>query len=168
MALTGLSPVEVIERMNELQEKLKVVDGPDHLSKEAQQNATLLFLAHLRATFASKRVLKEYKLTPEAFNWVLGEIETRFNAVSSPCSCAFLISIVPGIWSSQALASLVCHLYSISSLNLSLCPLHVYDHSSNVSSWHSCKYITTVQTTRYEHLLIEGCMAWYAGACLSW
>jgi DNA-directed RNA polymerase II subunit RPB1 len=74
--------VEVITRMRELQEKLKVVDGPDPLSREAQRNATLLFLSHLRAIFASKRVLREYKLTPEAFNWILGEIETRFNSVS--------------------------------------------------------------------------------------
>ena len=59
----------------------QVVDGPDALSKEAQRNATLLFFSHLRATFASKRVLKEYKLTAEAFDWILGEVETRFNMV---------------------------------------------------------------------------------------
>lgn len=58
-----------------------MVDGPDALSKEAQRNATLLFFSHLRATFASKRVLKEYKLTSEAFDWILGEVETRFNLV---------------------------------------------------------------------------------------
>ncbi len=60
---------------------MQVVDGPDALSKEAQRNATLLFFSHLRATFASKRVLREYKLTPEAFDWILGEVETRFNQV---------------------------------------------------------------------------------------
>ncbi len=62
-----------------------MVDGPDALSKEAQRNATLLFFSHLRATFASKRVLREYKLTPEAFDWILGEVETRFNQVKIPC-----------------------------------------------------------------------------------
>ena len=62
----------------------QVVDGPDALSKEAQRNATLLFFSHLRATFASKRVLKEYKLTAEAFDWILGEVETRFNMVCDP------------------------------------------------------------------------------------
>ena len=60
-----------------------MVDGPDALSKEAQRNATLLFFSHLRATFASKRVLREYKLTPEAFDWILGEVETRFNQVQA-------------------------------------------------------------------------------------
>ena len=68
------------------------MDGQDALSKEAQRNATLLFFSHLRATFASKRVLREYKLTPEAFDWILGEVETRFNQVRLPyqsvsCCC---------------------------------------------------------------------------------
>ncbi|BDA48126.1 probable DNA-directed RNA polymerase II subunit RPB1 [Coccomyxa sp. Obi] len=75
---SGLNPVEVILRMKELQEKLMVVDGPDELSREAQRNATLLFLSHLRATFASKRVIREYKFDQEAFIWVVGEIEDRF------------------------------------------------------------------------------------------
>ena len=68
-----------------------MVDGPDALSKEAQRNATLLFFSHLRATFASKRVLREYKLTPEAFDWILGEVETRFNQARCPPlqSCLF-------------------------------------------------------------------------------
>ena len=33
--------------MRELQEKLRVVDGPDALSREAQRNATLLFQARV-------------------------------------------------------------------------------------------------------------------------
>lgn len=65
----------------ELCQKLKVVDGQDRLSQEAQKNATLLFMSHLRATLASKRVLGEYKLTYEAFRWVVGEVESRFNEV---------------------------------------------------------------------------------------
>jgi DNA-directed RNA polymerase II subunit RPB1 len=34
---------------------------------------------HLRATFAIRRVLEKYHLTREAFDWVLGEVETKFN-----------------------------------------------------------------------------------------
>ncbi len=70
-------------RIRELQQKLIVVDGPDELSQEAQRNATLLFLSFLRATFASKRVIRDYKFNREAFDWILGEIETRFHAVSN-------------------------------------------------------------------------------------
>jgi hypothetical protein len=48
-------------------------------------NATQLFNIHLRATFASKRVIKDYKLNRDAFSWILGEIENRFNqAIAHP------------------------------------------------------------------------------------
>ncbi|KAK2079991.1 hypothetical protein QBZ16_002386 [Prototheca wickerhamii] len=77
---TGLSPVAVVQRVQRLTEKLRVVAGLDALSLEAQRNATLLFFALLRSTLASKRVLREYKLTPEAFDWLAGEVETRFMA----------------------------------------------------------------------------------------
>ncbi|GKF80905.1 DNA-directed RNA polymerase II subunit 1, partial [Tanacetum coccineum] len=55
-----------------------VVPGDDLLSIEAHKNATLFFSILLRSTFASKRVLSEYRLTREAFEWVIGEIESRF------------------------------------------------------------------------------------------
>ncbi len=51
------------------------------MSVEARRNATFLFHAHLRATLATKRVLSEYRLTQEAFSWLVGEIETRFQTV---------------------------------------------------------------------------------------
>jgi DNA-directed RNA polymerase II subunit RPB1 len=49
------------------------------LSREAQDNATLTFRMHLRATFASRRVLEKFHLNREAFEWVLGEVEAKFN-----------------------------------------------------------------------------------------
>ncbi|KAH9982072.1 beta and beta-prime subunits of DNA dependent RNA-polymerase [Lactifluus volemus] len=49
------------------------------ISRECQANATLNFCMHLRATFATRRVLERYHLTREAFDWVLGEVETKFN-----------------------------------------------------------------------------------------
>ena len=39
----------------------------------------MFFNIHLRATFASKRVLKEYRLTREAFEWIIDEIVWRFS-----------------------------------------------------------------------------------------
>lgn len=56
-----------------------MVAGEDGLSKEAQRNATTMFMALLRGNLASKRILKDYKLTQEAFDWLVGEVETRFN-----------------------------------------------------------------------------------------
>lgn len=61
----------------------QIVPGSDALSKEAQTNATLLFMSMVRATLASKRVLREYRLNQEAFDWVVGEVIARFHLVSS-------------------------------------------------------------------------------------
>ncbi|XP_065856882.1 DNA-directed RNA polymerase II subunit RPB1-like [Euphorbia lathyris] len=75
---SDIHPMEVVEAVDKLQERLKVVPGEDQLSVEAQKNATLFFGILLRSTLASKRVLQEYRLTREAFDWVIGEIESRF------------------------------------------------------------------------------------------
>ncbi|XVE87489.1 hypothetical protein DITRI_Ditri18aG0121500 [Diplodiscus trichospermus] len=76
--VSDLHPVEIVDSVDKLQERLKVVPGTDPLSVEAQKNATLFFCILLRSTLASKRVLQEYRLTKEAFEWVIGEIESRF------------------------------------------------------------------------------------------
>ncbi|KRX23439.1 DNA-directed RNA polymerase II subunit RPB1, partial [Trichinella nelsoni] len=39
----------------------------------------LLFNCMLRSTLSSKRLAEEFKLNHEAFEWILGEVETRFN-----------------------------------------------------------------------------------------
>ncbi|CAN6481632.1 unnamed protein product [Victoria cruziana] len=75
---SDMHPMEIVEAVDKLQERLKVVPGEDAMSMEAQKNATLFFNILLRSTFASKRVSKEYRLTREAFDWVIGEIESRF------------------------------------------------------------------------------------------
>ncbi|KAG6556309.1 hypothetical protein Mapa_002251 [Marchantia paleacea] len=75
---SDMHPMEIVEAVDKLQERLKVVAGDDPISMEAQKNATLFFNCLLRSTLASKRVLKEWRLPKEAFEWVIGEIETRF------------------------------------------------------------------------------------------
>ncbi|CAI9763520.1 unnamed protein product [Fraxinus pennsylvanica] len=75
---SDMHPMEIVEAVDKLRERLKVVVGDDYLSMEAQKNATLFFNILLRSALASKRVLKEYRLTREAFDWVVGEIESRF------------------------------------------------------------------------------------------
>jgi DNA-directed RNA polymerase II subunit RPB1 len=54
------------------------VIGEDDISIEMQHNSTLLFNILLRTTLASKRVLSEFKLTKESFDWIVGEIAIRF------------------------------------------------------------------------------------------
>ena len=64
--------------VRELSSKLIIVDGEDEISRQAQKNATLLFNALLRSVLCSRRVSEEHKLSSEAFEWLLGEVETRF------------------------------------------------------------------------------------------
>ena len=67
--------------MQELTEKLIVVGGADALSVEAQRNATMLFKIHLRSTLSAKRVAGEFHLSRQAFEWILGEVDSRFKQV---------------------------------------------------------------------------------------
>lgn len=77
-ARSDLHPTIVIPAVRDLLDRLVVVRGDDKLSKEGQDNATLLFKAHLRSRLAFKRVVTEYSLNKLAFQHVLGEIESRF------------------------------------------------------------------------------------------
>ncbi|OSX68017.1 hypothetical protein POSPLADRAFT_1177028 [Postia placenta MAD-698-R-SB12] len=76
---SDLEPAYIIAAVRELANRLIVVRGDTPISHEAQENATLMFRIHLRATFAARRVLEKYHLNREAFEWVLGEIEAKFN-----------------------------------------------------------------------------------------
>ena len=64
--------------VSELSKKLVIVPGEDAISKQAQTNATFLFNTLLRSVLCSKQVSEQHKLSAEAFEWVLGEVETRF------------------------------------------------------------------------------------------
>lgn len=75
---TNLSPIKVVKSVESLVKKLTIVPGEDRLSLQANENATILFKALVRSTLCSKRVAEEFRLTTEAFEWLVGEIETRF------------------------------------------------------------------------------------------
>ncbi|KPV73620.1 uncharacterized protein RHOBADRAFT_54819 [Rhodotorula graminis WP1] len=77
---SDLPPAEVVEAVDSLVRRLVVVRGNDDLSHEAQANATRLFGIFVRSVLASRRVIEEYHLNREAFEWVVGEVETKFNA----------------------------------------------------------------------------------------
>uniref|UniRef100_A0A7E4VMI7 DNA-directed RNA polymerase subunit n=1 Tax=Panagrellus redivivus TaxID=6233 RepID=A0A7E4VMI7_PANRE len=76
---TELHPATIIEGVRKLGDRLVIVSGTDKISRQAQENATLLMNILLRSTFATKQVAEVYKLTNEAFEWIIGEIESRFN-----------------------------------------------------------------------------------------
>ena len=76
---SDLEPGYIVDAVHELGKRLIVVRGDDPLSQEAQANATLNFRMHLRATLATRHVLEKHHLTLEAFDWVVGEIESKFH-----------------------------------------------------------------------------------------
>jgi DNA-directed RNA polymerase II subunit RPB1 len=75
---TSLDPLKCIEGLEQLEMKLEVVKGSDPLSKEAQHNATMMIKYLLHGALASKIVCRDYRLSEEAWDWVLGEIEIRW------------------------------------------------------------------------------------------
>lgn len=52
----------------------------DPFAREAQDNATLLFQIHIRASLSCKKCIMQHRLSIKAFLWILGEIESRFLA----------------------------------------------------------------------------------------
>ena len=77
-APTDLSPLRVIQGVRDLLEKCIIVVGEDKLSVQANRNATLLFQCLIRSTLCTKKLAEEHRLSSEAFEWLIGEIETRF------------------------------------------------------------------------------------------
>lgn len=77
---TDLHPLKAISGLRDLLNRLVVVKGSDSISTEAQANATLLLSAHIRASLCCKQLQTVHRLSSSAFEWVLGEIEARFNA----------------------------------------------------------------------------------------
>ncbi|PGH28159.1 hypothetical protein AJ80_00049 [Polytolypa hystricis UAMH7299] len=84
-SISDLHPAEVIPQVEALLDRLVVVRGDDVISKEAQENATLLFKAQLRSRLAFRRLVTQYSLNKLAFQHVLGAIENRFaRAAANP------------------------------------------------------------------------------------
>ena len=82
---SDLNPLDILDQVQEMSERLVIVRGSDGLSLMAQANATMLFKMFLRSMLSVRRVIEEFYLNKEAFHWVLGEVESKFNlAVASP------------------------------------------------------------------------------------
>ena len=59
-------------------DKFMVVKGDDRISKQANDNATTLMKCLVRSMLCSRQAIQKHRLTAEAFDWLVGEIETRF------------------------------------------------------------------------------------------
>eukprot|EP01132_Coremiostelium_polycephalum_P012859 gene12859-15717_t len=86
--VSDLNPATVVNQIEGIISRLKIVptsdqtrneDATNRLWIEANFNATLLFSILLRSTLSSKRVLEEFRLTQKAFDWVCGEVESKFS-----------------------------------------------------------------------------------------
>ena len=55
-----------------------ICKGADRISQQANANATPLMNCLVRSVLCSKQVIEQYRLSSEAFEWILGEIEARF------------------------------------------------------------------------------------------
>lgn len=75
----------VLVGVDELCKRLNVVVGEDRLSVQANANATLLIKCLVRSTLCAKRVTEEFRLSSEAFEWLIGEIESRFQQAQVSC-----------------------------------------------------------------------------------
>jgi len=89
--MTG-SLIAAMLGVRELSKKFVIVKGDDWLSREANINATLLMNILVRSMLCSKRVIEELHLTSEAFEWILGEIETRY-IQAQVCQLSLLSSV---------------------------------------------------------------------------
>ena len=74
---SDLSPMYIIEEVQKLKKRLVLVKGEDEISKEAQRNATLLIFINIGSHLNTKRLITE-RIRKVAFDWILGEIESRF------------------------------------------------------------------------------------------
>ena len=75
---SNLDPEHVVRKVRELTNKLRTMEAADDVTREVQINATTLFKIHLRATLASKRIIRQHRLTTDAFETLLGEVEKQF------------------------------------------------------------------------------------------
>ena len=82
---SNLDPRYAIPKVREMLERLVIVRGDDPLSVEADLNATLLCKANFRSRLAFKRIVKDDSLTKDAFDNIIGDLESRFSrSLASP------------------------------------------------------------------------------------
>ncbi|XP_070193004.1 DNA-directed RNA polymerase II subunit RPB1-like isoform X1 [Littorina saxatilis] len=75
---SDLPPVKVIQDVRSLCDRLKVIQGEDAASLHSNAQATQLMRLLVRASLCAKSVTQEHRLSSEAFDWLLAQIEARF------------------------------------------------------------------------------------------
>lgn len=86
---SDLHPTHVIESIHKLSEDLCAIPGinvrRDPLLLQAKENSTWLFKIYLRSLLSSKKAIIEERLSKSAFDFIIGEIKSRFDqAIANP------------------------------------------------------------------------------------
>ncbi|TID28039.1 hypothetical protein CANINC_002720 [Pichia inconspicua] len=76
---SDLTIKEIVESVQKLCKQFTVIRGDGGCLTEARNNSTLLFQCLIRSKLATRRVLEEYRLNRDAFEWVIGTIEQQFS-----------------------------------------------------------------------------------------
>ena len=75
---SDLNPLIALRMVRELKEKLILVKGNDEISKEGQSCALTLFNMVLNYSLSTKNIIIKHRLTKKAFEFVCGEILSKF------------------------------------------------------------------------------------------
>lgn len=76
---SNLRPSDVVPVIQNMLSNMKIVRGKDPISHEADHNATILFKALLRSRLSFKEIVKEHRLNKLAFDYILGELQSRWD-----------------------------------------------------------------------------------------
>jgi DNA-directed RNA polymerase II subunit RPB1 len=75
---SDLNPVDVIRDVKALAEELSVINGSCDVTAFVNNNALKLFRAFLFHSLTAKKVILDYKLSSDAFRYLLNEIRERY------------------------------------------------------------------------------------------
>lgn len=82
---SALNPIDVIKSLNDLISRIEIMKHDyinpyiTSVAKEQNSAATFLFRTFLKYRLCSRKVILEYKMYKETFNYLLSEIELNFN-----------------------------------------------------------------------------------------
>jgi DNA-directed RNA polymerase II subunit RPB1 len=80
---SDLKPAYVVEELQNLMGNISSIPGVkvrnDPLINDANENSSWLFKIYLRQFLSTKQVIHYERLNREAFDWLLGEVKSRFD-----------------------------------------------------------------------------------------
>lgn len=84
MGTSDLNPIYIVEQVKKLTESLTIYPGRNPLKidkyiSESNDNATKLVKIYMRSILSAKRLLLEDNFSSSSFDWLLGEIKSRFS-----------------------------------------------------------------------------------------